>query len=191
MDDYAVINRELAAYDDKLAQLPQVVVLNKTDIADPELVEMLRAEFAAEDRPVFAVSAATRDGLEPLVYYLAERLAELPLVPVIDDEIVRITVDSVKGRRTDKHWAAEYDAANQVYVVSGRGIERLVAMTQLTNEAAVNRFQRTLEKAGIINKLRTLGAEEGDTVRIGTAEFDFFDEDALDQSKDEADPEEA
>ena len=189
MDDYAVINRELAAYNDELAQLPQVVVLNKTDIADPEVVELLRAEFAEEDRPVFAVSAATRDGLEPLVYYLAERLREMPLPPAPDEDLVRITVDSVRGRRTDKHWEAEYDAANQVYVVSGRGIERLVAMTQLANEAAVNRFQRTLEKAGIINKLRVLGAKEGDTVRIGNAEFDFFDEDALDKPKDEAEVE--
>ncbi len=87
----------------------------------------------------------------------------------------------MKGRRTDRRWEAHYDAANQVYVVSGKGIERLVAMTQLTNEAAVNRLQRTLEKAGIINKLRALGAKEGDTVRIGKAEFDFFDEDALDE----------
>ncbi len=62
MDDYAVINRELAAYDEKLAQLPQVVVLNKTDIADPEVVELLRAEFAEEDKPVFVISAATRAG---------------------------------------------------------------------------------------------------------------------------------
>ena len=182
MDDYAVINRELAAYDEKLALLPQVIVLNKTDIADPELVELLRAEFAEEDKPVFVISAATRSGLEPLVYYLAERLAEMPMPPALDEDLVRITVDSMRGRHTDKHWEAQYDAANQMYVVTGKGIERLVAMTQLTNGAAVNRFQRTLEKAGIINKLRVLGAQEGDTVRIGKAEFDFFDEDALDKA---------
>lgn len=185
MDDYAVINRELAAYSEKLAGLPQVVVLNKTDIADPEEVEMLRAEFAEEDKPVFVISAATRTGLEPLVYYLAERLAEMPLPPAFDDGIVRITPDTMKGRRTDRRWEASFDAGNQVYVVTGAGIERLVAMTQLQNEDALSRFHRTLEKTGIINKLRTLGAQQGDTVRIGKAEFDFFDEDALDKPEDE------
>ena len=179
MDDYAVINRELAAYNEKLSHLPQVVVLNKTDVADPELVELLRAEFAEEDRPVFAISAATRSGLEPLVYFLAKSLAEMPPEPVIEDEIVRITADG-RSRHTDRRWDAHYDAANEVYVVAGKGIERLVAMTQLANDAAVNRLHRTLEKTGIINKLRTLGAQEGDTVRIGKAEFDFFDEYALD-----------
>ncbi len=180
MDDYAIINRELANYNEELALLPQVVVLNKTDIADPEIVEMLRAEFADEDKPVFVVSAATRSGLEPLVYYLAQRLSEMPLPMPFDDGIVRITPETVKGRRPDRRWEAHYDAANQVYVVTGAGIERLIAMTQLTNDDALSRLQRTLEKTGIINKLRTLGAQEGDTVRIGKAEFDFFDENALD-----------
>ncbi len=184
MDDYAVINRELAAYNEKLAHLPQVVVLNKTDVADPELVELLRAEFAEEDRPVFAISAATHSGLEPLVYFLAKSLAEMPPEPVIEDEIVRITADG-GSRHTDRRWDAHYDAANEVYVVTGKGIERLVAMTQLANDAAVNRLHRTLEKTGIINKLRTLGAQEGDTVRIGKAEFDFFDEYALDVPNEE------
>jgi GTP-binding protein len=180
MDDYAIINRELANYNEELAHLPQVVVLNKADIADAEVVEMLRAEFAEEDKPVFVISAATRSGLEPLVYYLSQRLAEMPVPPPFDDGIVRITPETVKGRRTDRRWEASYDAANQVYVVAGAGIERLIAMTQLTNEDAISRLQRTLEKTGIINKLRTLGASQGDTVRIGKAEFDFFDEDALD-----------
>jgi GTP-binding protein len=184
MDDYAIINRELAAYSDKLAQLPQIVVLNKSDIADPEEVELLRAEFAEEDKPVFVISAATRTGLEPLVYYLSERLVDMPLPPAFDDGIVRITADTMRSRRTDRRWEATYDAANQIYVVAGRGIERLIAMTQLQNEDAVSRLQRTLEKTGIINKLRTLGAKQGDTVRIGKAEFDFFDEDALDVPED-------
>ena len=181
MDDYAIINRELANYNEELAHLPQIVVLNKADIADAEVVEMLRAEFAEEDKPVFVISAATRSGLEPLVYYLAQRLSEMPLPLPFDDGIVRITPETVKGRKVDRRWEASYDAANQVYVVAGAGIERLIAMTQLTNEDAVSRLQRTLEKTGIINKLRTLGASQGDTVRIGKAEFDFFDEDALDQ----------
>ena len=181
MDDYAIINRELAAYDENLARVPQVVVLTKTDIADTEMVELLRAEFAEEDIPVFAISAATRSGLEPLVYHLAQRLAAMPIPPTPEEEMVRITADDMKGRHTDRYWEASFDAATNAYVVTGIGIERLVAMTQLANESAVNRFQRTLEKAGIVNKLRALGAKQGDTVRIGKAEFDFFDEDALNE----------
>ena len=62
------------------------------------------------------------------------------------------------------------------------GIERLVAMTQLANEAAVNRFQRTSGEGWHRQQTpRFSGAKQGDTVRIGKAEFDFFDEDALNE----------
>ena len=92
---------------------------------------LLRAEFAEEDKPVFVISAATRSGLEPLVYYLAQRLAEMPLPPPFDDGIVRITPDTMQGPPDGPPLGGTYDAANQVYVVSGAGIERLIAMTQL------------------------------------------------------------
>ena len=190
LDDYAIINRELAAYSELLDALPQVIALNKTDVADPETVELLHAEFAEEDRPVFAISAATRAGLEPLVYFLAERLAEIPRpAPALDEETVRITPDTMRGRRPSRRWEASYDAGEQVYVVSGPGMERLVAMTDLNNEAALHRLQRTLEKSGVVNKLRALGAKEGSAVRIRDIEFNFVDEDAVDAPAGEEDAE--
>ncbi len=189
LDDYAVINRELAAYDERLADLPQVIALNKIDLVDAADTELYHAEFAAEDRPVFAVSAATRVGLEPLVYYLADRLAEMPLpVKALDDDVVLITPGSMngKGRRFSRKWEASYDAGTQTYVISGPGIERLVAMTDLNNEAALHRLQRTMDKAGMISKLRTLGAKQGVNVRIRDVEFEFEDEYAGDEDADGA-----
>lgn len=180
LDDYAVINRELEKYDARLADLPQIVVLNKIDVADAELVEMVTQELTAQGRTVFAVSAATRQGLEPLVFALAERLRTLPLpAPLVDEETLRITVDTMTRRRQDRRWLASRNSEG-VYIVEGKGIERLISMTNLDNDAAVTRLQRTLEKTGIIAKLRTLGAGQGDAVRIGKTEFDFFDEDAED-----------
>ncbi len=181
LDDYAVINRELEKYDARLADLPQIVVLNKIDIADADMVELVTQELTAQGRAVFAVSAATRQGLEPLVYALADQLSALPLpTPVIDEETLRITVDTMTRRRQDRRWLASRNTEG-IYIVEGKGIERLISMTNLDNEAAVIRLQKTLEKTGIIAKLRTLGAGQGDSVRIGKTEFDFFDEDAEDQ----------
>ena len=181
LDDYAVINRELAAYNSELAELPQVLVLNKSDVADPEALQTLREELEAEGETVFTVSAATRAGLEPLVYYLGEQLSQMPLPAPADDGIVRITPGTHGQKRPSRRWEATHSKAEGVYIVSGEGIERMVAMTNLTNEDAVSRLQRILDKSGIVRKLRALGAGEGDTVRIGNAEFDFFDEDALDE----------
>lgn len=186
LDDYAVINRELEKYDARLADLPQIVVLNKIDVADAELAEMVTQELVVRGKAVFAVSAATRQGLEPLVFALGEQLSTLayPLA-AIDEETLRITVDTMARRRQDRRWQASRNSEG-VYIVEGKGIERLISMTNLDNEAAVTRLQRTLEKTGIIAKLRTLGAGQGDAVRIGKAEFDFFDEDAEDPKPAEA-----
>ncbi len=185
-DDYAVINRELEAYNPVLAQLPQIVVLNKTDVADPAVVAELTQTFEAEGQTVFAISAVTRTGLEALVYHFAQQLSAMPAPTPADDDTVRITVDSVRRKHPDRRWQANYDAETQTYVVAGEGMERVVAMTNLGNEAAVRRLQRVLDNSGVVAKLRELGASEGDTVRIGKTEFSFFDEDAQAPTEDAA-----
>jgi len=59
--------------------------------------------------------------------------------------------------------------------VRGKKIERLVVMTDMENEAGVRRLQRILDRMGVVGRLRALGAADGDTVRIGTTEFEFID----------------
>src|SRR5205807_281396 len=71
-------------------------------------------------------------------------------------------------------WEAEAEA-DDLFVVRGRGPERVVAMTDLENDSAVRRMHRILERMGVIRRLRELGARDGATVRIGEAEFDFID----------------
>ncbi len=196
-NDYEVINRELANYSEHLASLPQIVALNKVDLADEDTIALVEEMIAerlvpvgeAQDRVddretrIFKISAATQEGVHDLVYACSERLAQIPRpAPAITDEIVRITADKLNVRSRDRRWYAERNDEDGAYVIHGPGLERLVAMTNLSNEAAVSRLQRTLDRSGVVNKLRTLGAKEGDTVRIGQIEFDFVDED-LDDPK--------
>jgi len=69
----------------------------------------------------------------------------------------------------------------ETFEVVGRGIERMVAMTDMENDHAVRRLQRSLDKIGITNRLKALGAKDVDTVRIRDIEFDYEDEDKWDQ----------
>ena len=62
---------------------------------------------------------------------------------------------------------------NGGYVVSGEGVERLALKTDWENREGVERFQRELEKIGVVGALRRAGAEPGDEVRIGETVFDF------------------
>jgi GTP-binding protein len=179
LEDFAVINRELALYSEEMADLPQVVALNKMDVAsDLEMVDRVQAALEVEGHRVFRISAATHMNLQPLLYYVSDRLDEIraaePEVPV--DDVLQIKAES---REDTRRWDARRDE-DGAWIIEGKGIQRFVAMTDLNNDHALTRLQRTLEKMGVNRKLRELGAQEGDTVRIGKAEFEYQDEDVED-----------
>jgi GTP-binding protein len=196
LSDYDAINQELTAYSSRLASLPQVVALNKIDIADSDALDTLEEELIRRSSPaIFRISAATGEGTRPLLFHLSSRLGELRTTGESaaegqgDDDIMMITPDTVQrpnGKRMARRRYAVRRDVDGAFVVEGEGMERLVAMTPMDNEHAVDRLQRTLEKAGVISRLKTLGAAEGDTVRIGAVEFDYFDEDLDDEREDGA-----
>lgn len=189
LEDYKILNRELALYDESLAALPQLIALNKIDVmAEPEAVDALEAELKSHGHTVYRISAATRIGLRPLVYdamRLLEQLRAEAEAQRIRREAEAGSVHIVaKSEDDERRWEARKVDA-ETYEVVGRGIERMVAMTDFNNEFAVRRLQRSLDKIGITSKLKALGAQDGDTVRIRDVEFEYEDEDKWDKENDE------
>jgi len=184
-NDFLALNRELALYDERLAKLPQVVALNKIDVAtDPESVDALEAALVEQGCKVFRISAVTQQGLRGLIYYVMDRLEALRAEERIAREAheansVHIVAPMVED---EKHWEARQIDAEH-YEVVGKGIERMVAMCDLENDYAVRRLQRSLDKIGITGKLKLLGAKHGDSVRIRDVEFDYEDEDRFDDEE--------
>ncbi|MFN3651121.1 MAG: GTPase ObgE [Armatimonadota bacterium] len=171
-EDFQVVNRELAAYSDYLAGLSQLVALNKSDLPDAEgIIAGLRPRLEEEGYDVFEISAVTGQGVQDLVYALWRRLESMPVPEIATAEE---SVVEYRAREEDRDsWEVEQE--DGTYVVRGRGIERLVTITDMNNDAAVRRFQRILDKMGVVRRLRELGAEDGSQVRIGEVEFDFVD----------------
>jgi GTP-binding protein len=78
VEDYETITRELAAYDENLAQRPQVVVATKIDALDePERLERLKLRAEKDERPFYAISSATREGVRELTNAVARLLDEI------------------------------------------------------------------------------------------------------------------
>jgi GTPase len=178
MEDFEKINRELRMYSPKLAELSQVVALNKIDVPGArETAESLVPEFESRGCKVYLISAATGEGVQPLIYRLAEKLEELDKAappPVETEEVVRITAERPDLRNYVVEKSDEHE-----FVLRGKSLERRVAMTDLENEDAVRRLLRSLRRIGVYDKLKALGAENGDTVKIGAAEFDYVSEDEV------------
>lgn len=162
IEDFQVTNRELILYNTALADRPQVIAANKMDLPGAR-ENLARIKDAYGSRyEIFPISAATGEGVDDLIYHVAGRLAELPEVSVVELKPV--------VHRPEPRFAVSREG--EIYLVSGREIERRVAMTDLENEESVRRLQRIISRMGIEDALKEAGIKEGDTVKIG--EFDFI-----------------
>lgn len=172
LQDFENINLELKSYSERLASLSQIVALNKVDMPDaPEIVERVRPELEERGYEVFEISALTGHGLQPLLYRIMERLEELPKeAEETTDEVVRFTVEPAKSR-----WEVQ-KTGEHAFVIKGREAEMLVMRTDIQNEYALRRMHQQLNKMGVIKRLRDMGAEHGDVVRIRDLELEFHDE---------------
>ena len=167
VEDFDQINHELANYGE-LAERPQIVVCNKSDLPDSEEnVVRLKAHLAelGLDYPVFVVSAATHQGFDALLDKTGDMLEALPPIVHFEEEVSYD--DSVKPG------TFEIVRDGAVFEVVGSSMQRLIDSVNF--EESMSWFHRTLRKWGVIDALRKAGAQEGDTVRIIDMEFDFVE----------------
>ena len=167
LDDFDQINTELSQYGD-LGDRPQILVCNKTDLPGAEEnLRRIRALAEGMGIPVFPVSAATRQGFDPLLDETARQLESLPPILHFDEEAAPETDEKEEEIRI------VFDGA--VYEVRGASMENLIDSVNFDDLESVNWFHRTLRREGVIDALREAGAGEGSTVRIGDMEFDFVE----------------
>ena len=168
--DYHRINEELTKYSAKIARRPQLLVANKMDLPGAaENYPRLEKLAASEGIPLLPVSAATRDGLFALVAKVAERLDAYVEEPEAQDGVK--VYDADKDEDPERVTISRNDRGD--FVVSVKALEKLVAMTNFGNDEALRRFQYIWRMKGIDSRLKKRGIKEGDTVHIGTMEFEF------------------
>jgi GTP-binding protein len=173
-EDYEQINTELRLYQPELAQRKQVVALNKADLpAAQENLPILRARLPVAPEDLFVISAATSSGIEPLLQRVAELLRADPPPQR----------DPVDPNEPPLQWplppvdenAFTIEREDDGFRVRGIKIERLIAMSNLDQDEAIDRIQRVLEASGINEALIAAGVQDGDVVRIGRAELVWDD----------------
>lgn len=167
LEDFETINRELKDYHEKLAEKPQLVFANKMDLPMSE-DNLLRFKEKYKDLPVFAGSAATTKDLDQLVYAIVEELKDLPYeVQTFDEAYVAEEEDRAPGIVVHKDQGR--------YKVEGPYIDKLLRSTYFDDRDSLRYFQENLRKNGVVDKLRDLGIQEGDTVYMNDYEFEFFE----------------
>jgi GTP-binding protein len=167
---YESVREELELYNPALAAKPELVALNKIDRPDvrgkvPALLARFKDDFP--DLKVVAVSALTTRGVDALTELMMETLAALPKEPPRSSETMKV----YRLAPTDEGWVIENEADG--YRVRGKRVERIVAMTDLTNPDAVEMLQGTLKRMGVLQALEAAGVGSGDTVRFGNVELEW------------------
>ncbi|AEV67873.1 GTPase ObgE [Acetivibrio clariflavus] len=167
--DFEIINDELKKYSEKLFERLQVIAANKIDITGAEEnLEIFTKEMNARGYEVFPISAATGQGLKELIYYVSQKLDELPNTVLTDD-----TAEEVVYTAEEEEPFKVY-RENDVYVVEGNWVRKLVNSTNFDDYESLQYFQRAIRRKGVVEALENLGINEGDTVRMYDLEFEYF-----------------
>ncbi len=174
-EEFTIINRELEAYRPDLAELPQIIVFTKMDLPTArERWPDLQARAMAADLPAFAISAPTREGLADLVNYTAEQLRELPLRTLPETVAAGLGPSHGVTLRPTDDLSFSITREDGTYVVRGRRVERLAAMTNPESEEGLARLEKQMRKLGVFDALEKEGIQPGDMVRFGnTVELEW------------------
>lgn len=174
VNDVKIINEELKKYNKDIESRPTVIAANKIDALDEigyeTVIEMLKEEFEKDGVKIFPISAVSSKGISELLWYVNDLVKNAP------DDVVEFEpeVDLDFHDNPDLPFEVSYNEEDDVYVIEGPRIERMLGYTNLESEKGFEFFQKFLKTNGILDQLEALGIGEGDTVRMYGLEFDYY-----------------
>ncbi len=170
--DFVTINKELCEFSPILANLPQIIALNKADLLPPNATNIedfkafLKTQKGFSDAPVYVISANQRKGAQELVDAIFKKLDTLPKPePIASEEFEFDTLDTSS--------IEVIKLGDGTFEVKGGRVHELVRKTNFMEDDSLAYFQKRLRDDGIIAKLRELGMQDGDTVVVEDVEFEY------------------
>lgn len=166
--DYLAINKELAKYGKNVANLPQIVALNKSDmLLDKSILDKFNNELKGKS-PVFVISAHTHAGLDELIECVIKTLEKLPKIERVE----------VEEENIDKRNLREFSVrklGENLYEVKGELVFEIMKRVNLEDMTSNAYFQKRIKNDGIIDALKEIGLQEGDLIRIGDYELEYVE----------------
>ncbi len=169
VEDIQKINYELARYSPALAERPQIILANKIDALDRELVDIPAFEAFVKENgwELLYISAVTGEGLDEMVQLVAKRLRDLPPMKIYEREYAPEDAYVGGGKET------VIRRENNTFYVEGEWLFNLMGQINFSDYESLNYFQRVLQNSGVFEALEQKGCREGDTVSIYDFEFDY------------------
>ena len=170
VEDIKTIINELKSYNESLAQKPALIAANKVDLMTEETktsIEALKAEFEPELK-VYPISGVSKKGVKELLYAISTMLKNIDTAPITFEKEFEVDYSS------DRDLPYTISVEDNVYIVEGPRVEKMLGYTNLDSEKGFDFFQKFLKTSGILDELESLGIKDGDTVRMYGHEFDYY-----------------
>ena len=172
VDDFNKINSELKNYSKILASKKQIVVANKMDIANDEtLLKEIEELCEKEGLKLFKISAATREGVDELIEYVAQELKNIPKEDIVEIDEMYGLEDEIE----DQEWNIQIEERRdgKYFIVSGAPIERLMSKVNIYDIESLQYMQKILRQIGVMDKLKEMGIANGDMIEIEGYQLDY------------------
>jgi GTP-binding protein len=163
---YTTIQNELAAYDIDLSSRPQMVVLNKIDGLDDDMVKDLMAQLMSvvpKGTLLYAISAVSGQGLRELLYAVRS-VVDTRRKAAEEAEEAKDSLPVITLTNGEYPWVVE--KTDDGFMVTGTKIEQFAGRTDFANEEGVQRLRDIMKKTGILNSLVKKGIEPGQKIYI-------------------------
>ena len=166
-EDFCIINKELENFNSSIMAKPMIVIANKMDIEGAK--ENLEKFKSKVNLPIYPISAISDPNLDGVMDVLADILDTIEKTPLYTEE----KFESHVLYKFEEKEPFTITRDGDTWVIRGDQVEKLLKMTRFNTDESVLRFSNKLKRMGIDDKLRELGACEGDNVRILDYEFDY------------------
>lgn len=175
IEDFDKINNELAQYSERLAHKPQIVAANKIDLIDEDDPQYIEFKNYVESKgyKVFPISAPINIGVPEL---MAEAAKILDSVESHTLEEFMEVFDFEKEDYDPEYRTVNVRRENETYVLEGKQLLKIFNSTNFNDMGSIRYLYKYIEKSGAVEKLKELGLEEGDIIRIEDFEFEYYDE---------------
>ncbi len=170
IEDFEIINKELAKFDEELAKRPMIVAGNKIDMAEPEQIEEFKKYVNDKGYDFYPICAPILEGTKELMNAVWQKLSELP--PIKEYEAEEIPAEAfVKDDNAFKITKVD----DGYFLVEADWFPKVLKGVNIEDYESLQYMQRVLEKTGVFDALREQGCEEGDIVSLYDIEFEFVE----------------
>ncbi|MEA4987888.1 MAG: GTPase ObgE [Anaerovorax sp.] len=174
IEDFEKINQELASYGKKLPSKVQLVAANKMDMATEEQYKEFADYVLAKGYQVFPICAPINEGVIEL---LTAALKELEILKDLPEEELPYEFYDFEKDDVDEDYRELYISKDgPVYVLTGKQLEKIFNSTNFNDTGSLRYLYKYVEKKGAIERMKEMGLEDGDVIRIIDYEFEYVDE---------------